>query len=130
VPNLKMASITVMPKMKTAQSVLHAFARLFSLILVTSRIAGYRSLDSSIFMKIASWTEVFFALKRKRWIEAAMILLMFPKFRLPFARNDADQVSLAEHVFRYIVHGRSDLKLGKFIASSLLRRTDNYNISP
>jgi hypothetical protein len=103
---------------------LHRLARFCSLLLVVSRATGLASLDQSWLWNIASWTEVLMAFKRGRFREAALILSWLPKFRLPWGRKDADRISLLHHIFRFIVHGRSDYKLGEFAQNRIVSATE------
>jgi len=100
---------------------LHRLARVCALLVLSSRFAGFSSIGSNALMTVASWLEVALAVKRKRFVEAALMLSLLAKFKLPWAPKDADKVNLLEHIFRFIVHGRSDLRLGKLIRSFIKR---------
>jgi hypothetical protein len=96
-----------------AELLLHRASRVCALALVASRFANIKSLDSNWVMTILSWFQVVFAIHRMRFTEAALGLALLLKFRMPFGRQDADRISLLQHLFRIVVHGKSDYRLGE-----------------
>lgn len=97
------------------ERVLFRTTRLCSIALVVARLLGVRSwFVATSVSEVLPWIACALAVKRRRFFEAILFVSMLPTFRLPWGRKDADKISLFHHLFRFAVHGRSDLKLGEY----------------
>ena len=96
-----------------SSTLLHNLARGFSAAIVASRALLPNPIESNPVVRAMFWVNVAVAWARGKRNEVLWLLSCVPRFRLPIGRQDADAIPLIQHIFRIIVHGRSDYKFGK-----------------
>lgn len=82
----------------------------FLLKLVAGYIAGYEPINDSLLLSLLAWAYAFSKAKNDHRA-LAVALACFPKFRLGLGREDANEISPLEHLFRLVAFRKVDLKL-------------------
>src|SRR4051812_38233041 len=86
-----------------------ALLKLAYVLKSTGYTLGIDAFEDSMMIKILAWIAAF-KLSQKRPGLLAWAALTFPKFRLGVGRKDADRISPAEHLFRFFVFRKLDVK--------------------
>jgi hypothetical protein len=95
-------------------------------VAVVGNALGSETIETSTVVNTIAMAHAVRVLLRRgytKWIAVVLILATVPKFRLGVGRPDADKVSLANHLLRFLAFWRVDLKLPPLLPVSLIART-------
>jgi hypothetical protein len=87
----------------------------YILKLVGGAILGFENVEQSLVIKLLAWLYAFrVGYLKRRMLPLIKAFLMFPRFRLGIGRKDADEIPPLEHIQRFLIFRKVDLKLAPF----------------